>query len=98
METKKKEINRIVMFDLIRKGTDTTFTVFVTASFKDYDVIHNTIVSIAKITNANYIRSIIGNTVYFIDCLANSQNVVISEEIARTIFEEVNKGVTEIWI
>ena len=98
METKRKEIKSVIMFDLIRKCVDTTFTVFITTPFKDYDVVHNTIVSVAKIINSNYIRSVIDNTVYFIDCLANSQQVVINEEVARTIFEEVNKGVTEIWI
>lgn len=98
METNTKEIKSIIMFDLVRKGIDTTFTVFVTASFKDYDVVHNTVISIAKTMGSNYVRSIIDNTVYFIDCLSNKRNSVISEEVARIIFEEVNKSVTEIWI
>lgn len=98
METNTREIKSIVMFDFVRKGIDNTFTVFITASFKDYDVVYNTIVSIAKIMGSNYIRTVIDNTVYFIDCLSNKQNSVISEEVGRIIFEEVNKGITEIWI
>lgn len=98
METKKKEIKSIIMFNIIRKRVDTTFTVFVTDSFKNYDVVHNTVISMAKIVNAYYIRSIINNTVYFVNPNEYSSNVAIDERVARIIYEHVKHKNCEIWI
>ena len=98
MEAKTKEIKSIVMFDIKRGNVDITFTVFVTDSFKDYDVVHNTIISMAKTMASSYIRSIIGNTVYFINSTEYSSNVAIDEKVARIIYEHVKNNNYEIWI
>lgn len=95
---KTKEIKSIVMFDIIRKRVDTTFTVFVTDSFKDYDVVHNTIISMAKTMGSSYIRSVIDNTVYFVDSVSVNRHSTIDEAVSKIIFSQVVKGATEIWI
>lgn len=96
MET--KEIKSIIMFDIKQINDDTTFIVFVTDSFKDYDVVHNTIISMAKIVNGYHIRSIINNTVYFVNSTSYSENVAIDERVARIIYEHVKNKNYEIWI
>lgn len=96
MET--KEIKNIIIFDIKQINDDTTFIVFVTDSFEDYDVVYNTITSMAKIVNGYHIRSIINNTVYFVNSTSYSENVAIDERVARIIYEHVKNKNYEIWI
>ena len=72
--------------------------IFMTDSFKDYDITHNTIISIAKMINANYIRSVINNTVYFINPVSYAPNIAIDQRVAHIIYEHIKNKDYEIWI
>lgn len=98
METKKKEIRSVIMFDVTKNGTDTTFMIFVTDSFTDYDIVQNTIISIAEMMGSNYIRIIIDNAVNFLYYPVNEQHVTIDQKVANIVFEQISKNTTEIWI
>lgn len=98
METKKKEIKSVIMFDIAKHNIDTTVMIFVTDSFTDYEIVQNTIMSIAEMMDSNYIRIIIDNTVNFLYYPINEQHVIIDQKVANIVFEQINKNATEIWI
>ena len=94
MET-KKEIKSIIMISF---DYGNRVTIFVTNSFKDQDLVHNTITTVAKMMDACLIKIINDNVVHYIDTSEYSSNAIVDERIAKHIYQDIVNDQYEIWI